>query len=396
MAQPGTTSLSRYAMIAEITRGITPATPAYNVLPFREATAIDPEQTFDRNDLVRSDRMGGQQIGGTRTPKGTIETALVNETTVQNLIESAIGGKFTAIALTASGGFTASTKKFTRTAGSFLTDPYATTKVKVGDILVITGSVSNNGTKTVATIDAGGLFITFNEACVDEAGPVAVTFTAKRKIAIAGTTRSFFSIEKANLDLATYQTFKGMEVGDMTIDIPTSGAVKITAPVVGISSTEVQETTPTYVATNNNVPMSGSVQNTDLEVGAVGLTTMVAQTGVETVKIDFKNSRAPKYQVGSQTASHIEEGDFDSEVMFNIYKFDNSYSIKYNNGTRISAFIKCVDQVLGDAFVFNFPRLCITKSPDKPGKTITQDISTFAEYDSTFLTKCYVELQPAS
>jgi len=392
MARPASSSVTQFSLIPEVTVGTTPATPAYSIIPHLENSIINLEQKYEEAAMVRSDRQGGVQVGGTFTPRGSIDTLMVNEAAILRFIESAIGGAFATITVTRSGGFAAGTKKFTATSGNFLTDPLGSARLAIGDRVTISGSVSNNGIKTITAISSTQL--TFTEACVDEAGPVSVTFLSNRQVAIAGgTSRPTLSIEQQFGDLSpiVYEVYAGCEVGDATIDIPTSGAVKATFPIVGLTQALAQVAGSTYTATNNNVPDAGAVSGCSLQLGDAGLANLATLTGGESVKIDFKNGRDAKNQVGSQVPSHIEQDIFRSEVAINAYFFDETYLTKMKNGTRISAQITIVDQSKGDKYRLNFPTCCVTKTDKKTGKSITQDMMFYAEYDSTYGTKFFIE-----
>ena len=80
--------------------------------------------------------------------------------------------------------------------------------------------------------------LTFNEACVNESS-VATTFTANRKQCVAGTARTFFTLEQQFTDLNSgsglFEIFSGQEVNTLQATIPTSGQATFDINLVGMS-----------------------------------------------------------------------------------------------------------------------------------------------------------------
>lgn len=135
----------RFALIKEVTCGVTPSNPAYQILPHLRGSRMTLNQTFERSDVQDPNRQGGQQIGGSKQASAVILTPVINEIGFDWLMESAIGAALAAVNLTVSVSFTAATKKAARAAGSFLTDAIAT-RLVVGDKVSPVGSANNKTT----------------------------------------------------------------------------------------------------------------------------------------------------------------------------------------------------------------------------------------------------------
>lgn len=101
---PASRSRIRVSQVVETNRGETPSSASYKVLPHLDNTSLNQTQTFERSAQVKSNRMGGQQIGGTVEAGGTVAVPLKNDPGVRELIESAVGGAFANPTASGAGG----------------------------------------------------------------------------------------------------------------------------------------------------------------------------------------------------------------------------------------------------------------------------------------------------
>ena len=309
------------------------------------------------------------------------------------MLESALSGTFAPITSTDTFSFVDSNPDtITRASGSFVTDGF-----KEGDLVTVTGSVSNNFTYTIATGGVAALTLTLvaGDTVVGEAS-VSCTLTTERERLKAGTTRKFFTYEVSYLDTTTveYEYFYGLEVNTATITIPTSGEVYADFEMIGLTAgagTTQVPTSPNYTAAAETAPMAGSVSGSSLKEAAA------VQAGVENITITLNNNRAAKFQVGDQFASHVEEGDFDAEMTMGIYFIDSTMQAKYLAGTRTDIELRIVDQQDGHMFDLIFPNVVFTTG-DKAlsGQTVTQNLTAYAEFDATEATKMILDWIPAT
>lgn len=105
------------------------------------------------------------------TGKATFARLFKSDHTTK-VMDASVGMKLTGVDFT----FTSGTKTITKAGGGF-----NSTNLIVGDQIVITGSTSNNGTFTVATIVGDGS-ITVNEAVVTEAAGASVVLQENKNI----------------------------------------------------------------------------------------------------------------------------------------------------------------------------------------------------------------------
>lgn len=444
------------SIIAEVTRGVTPATPAFKDLPIQEGSFFQANRNYERSGLKRPNRQGGKQVGGTKDAQGGLTLSLVNEDSVKDLFESGVSGAFTQVTSTGfNGTFTSGTKIFTRATGSFLTDAPAN-KIEVGDKIAILGSTSNKTTingaidavVTTIVLTSGAAFnpgggaakienewvtytsmsantlngvkrgafgttaashatlvdavpvrevtaitatdLTFaNDVVVTEAS-FAATINSNRYRALAGTTNKFFSVAQKFNDVSISEFFTGQEINTLTINVPTSGECTLEANFVGVGFGTTEPGGSTYVATKGRTPMAGSIPGSSL------LQDGVALTGVRDVSIQIDNGRASFFQVGSDTAFGVGEGDFDVTIALGIYLSDNIQATKFQNGTRFSLLSKTKDQDDGHEFWFEFPR-CVYQEAPKANDTniVVQQATAYAEEDTVQLTKMIVHWRPS-
>lgn len=449
MPDVASNSRIKISIIPEVTRGTTPSNPAYKDLPIHESSFFQANRTFERSGILKSNRMGGKQVGGTKTAEGAVTLSLVMEDSIQDIFESALSGVFAAVTLAVSGSFDGTTKKFTRGSGDFTADP-AANKLQVGDKVAVAGSASNqttlngalNSSDTTITVTATTAFsnsgaakidnewitytgktgttltgvtrgafgtaaashssgaavipvreitvisateLTFaNDTVVTEAS-FSATITSNRKRILAGITRKFFSAAQQFTDINLKEFFVGEELNTLTINVPTTGEVTMEAALIGVGFGDVEPGGATYVATKGRTPMAGSVPGSSLlQDGSTLL-------GVRDVTINIDNGRAAFFQVGSDSAYGVGEGDFDATIGLNIYLADAVQATKFRNGTRFSLLAKAKDQDDGHEYWFEFPRLVYQEAPKAPDNTVViQQGSAFAEEDPTLQTKMIV------
>lgn len=139
------TARRRFSLIKEVTCGVTPTNPAYVIVPHLRGSGLNAQQNFERSELQKPTRQGGQQIGGTTGANARILTPVINETAFDWLMESAMGAALAVVDLTVSVAYAASGKTATRSSGSFLTDP-ATTRLAVGDKIALEGTANQKTT----------------------------------------------------------------------------------------------------------------------------------------------------------------------------------------------------------------------------------------------------------
>lgn len=452
---PDGASISRLALsvVAETTRGTTPTNPGYTRLPIRRGSFGQVTKQFERSTLIRSDRQGGQQIGGVAGNDARISMPLVREAGFLTLMESALSG---AAATVDEGSLTltlaAAGDTIVRSSGSFATATLAD-RFHVGDLIYITGLATNQSAidmagnlsssattivlDSTAAFDASGAVIIESEiitytaktatdltgctrgaaettaaghndntvvrpirkitaisgatitcggnALLDEGPTGSCTITGLTKLLVPGTTRKFFTLEQHAGDIDIYEIFKGIEANTVAFTMPTSGEIGTEFGMLGTRYGTGQVSGSTYTATLGNTPAAASASGSSLLLDGAAFSSCI-----ESLNFNINNNRALKYGVGEQFACFVEEGDFDVDASFVVYWVDSTLQTKFQNETRFALSALAVDQNGGHKFRVTFPRLVLTAAPKgESGQTLTEQLSAFAEYDSTAGNKFY-------
>jgi len=448
---PDGASISRLRLssVIEVTRGTTPANPPYAILPIRRGSSASVQKAFERSSLIRSDRQGGQQIGGTASNQARLSMPLLREDGFMQWMRSALSNVEAVVDLAGSFSFTSGSKTMSRAAGSFLTDPIAD-RLNVGDVCYITGTTNNQSTLTgahdasqttftvasTAAFDASGAFrvdteiitytgktgttftgctrgaaettaashsngaavipirritaitatdVTFGNNTVVTEAALAVTVVTLTKLLLPGTSRKFYSLEQFGGDINVFEIFKGVEANTAAFTVPTSGEVGVEFGLIGTRYALGQVSGSTYAATLGNTPAAASAAGSSLLIDGATINSCV-----ESLNFNINNNRAAKFGVGEQFACFVEEGDFDVDLSLVIYWVDATLQTKFQNETRFALALLNVDQNAGHKFRHTFPRLVPTQAPKgESGQTITEQLSAFAEYDPVTAAKYF-------
>lgn len=196
MADGASIAKRSVAFTAESTRGTTPSNPPYTYNRVRRGTTFQVDKQFEQSDEVRSDREPGTRVGGVSGWSGSINSFLVRETFLDQLLRSTLSADFAAVAPSAiTGDFAASGDTFTRASGSFFTT--AGNRFEVGDLVFAAGTANNqtqlNGaiasttatSITVDTVDATTItnstgYIKIDNEIMAFSARTATTFTVTR------------------------------------------------------------------------------------------------------------------------------------------------------------------------------------------------------------------------
>jgi len=518
LINPATTSRKRVCQVKEVTRGVTPTNPAWKTLPILEDTNLDSGRTFERSAQIKSNRMGGQQIGGTQSVGGPIALPVKNDTSLRDLLESAFSGTFAAptlngavagLAFATNGTNASGTILFTAnptagdtvtindvmftfsanpalitdvaigaattntvdnlvavlsayyeasvklaryskvststlkveyktagTAGNAFTLAFAlvgqgqlnggaaatsgtgtltggagtpdritdsalrlrTTGFRAGQRITVTGSTTtgNNQTYKITAVATDGSWMELDrDIATAEAFASGTTMTSNAMMLKAGVTRPTFTHEVAYLDLTpvVYEYYRGNEVNDGSIEMPTSGEATITMNMVGTDHLTTLTSFPlgsgTRAAVEDEVSMAGSVS------GATVIRDYAETFDAESVTVTFNNNREAKYGTGSELPRFVDQGDFDSEIQASIYFTSPALRFKFLAGTRMNIAVQLEEQRDGDRLLIEYPRAVVTAAPKgKSGNAVTEQVTWFAEEDPVQGTKALVWLIP--
>ena len=446
MADGASISQLSHAFVAEVTRGTTPASPAYNYIPIRQGSQLQVDKNFEQSTLINATRDPGARIGGVAGWSGTISCPLVRETGLDKLLESTLSGAFATVSPGAiTGSWAAAGKTFTRATGNFLTASL-TTRIEVGDLLFAAGTTNNqtqlNGaiasttatTVTVDTVDATtvipstGAYVKIDNEILLVTARTATSLTVTR--GALGTTAATHADNAPVLigrvvtaATATVLTFANALIVD---------EASVATTFTGTTSVLVPSTTRTFGTFEQkfgdinlyeifkggevntaqfNCPTSGEIGiefallGTKYATGQVGSSTYTATasrtpfaasvagsaltkdgaalgTCVENLQFTVNNNRALKYGVGEQFACFVEEGIRQIDLTFGLYLVDGSFQMIFQAETRFGLNFTAVSAD-GDKYQFVFPRLVMTSLPRQvSGQTFVENAAASAEKDS--------------
>lgn len=454
MADGASISQLRLSSIIEVTRGTTPTTPAYNVLPINAGSFLQVDKNFEQSNLINSTRDPGARVGGVSGASGTLNMPLVKEVGWEMWAESALSGTFAALAPSAiTGTWAAAGKTFTRASGSF-TGETAANKFEIGDMLFAAGTANNqtqlNGaiastsatSLTVDTVDATTIanatgYIKVDNEIMAYTGRTATTFTGLTRGALGTTAATHLdnapvligrTITAISSTALTFGNDLVIDEASISTTFTTNVRVLVPGTTRAFYSVEqfFQDKTlyEIYkgVEVNTwalNVPTSGelscefAVLGTRYATGQVAGSTYTAtnnktpmagsvsgsqlllngsalSTCLESLSINVNNNRALKYGVGEQFACFVEEGIRQVDLSFAAYLVDLTLQGYFQAETRFALFFTSVSAD-GDKYQFVLPRLVLTAAPKgQSGQTIVENYSASAEKDSTTGTSFYV------
>lgn len=287
---------SRHSMahVAEVTYGVTPATPAFKPLRHTSTTLALSKEVLESEEL-RSDRQktdvrhGAYQVGGDMGFE-------LSYGSYDDLIQAALGGTWSTVKDSTVISLSAAAGSFTRATGSFVTDGFV-----VGDVVTSSGfaTAGNNGRFVVTAVVALTLTVTPLQgqtmaSDVAAAGRQVISRSGVR----TGVVRRSFTIERLFGDVAgvdkPYHRFTGVEVNMMELQIAANAMTKGSFGFMGrdMVTATAAIAGSTYAAPTSTSPLD-SFTGALVENGAVIAVVTEMQLNVE-------NGLEARFVVGSK------------------------------------------------------------------------------------------------
>lgn len=321
---------ARVIYVAEVTHGTTPTTPVMKVLRCN-SRAIEALGEMLESEEARSDRETTDVRTGFRSVGGNIAFEL-SLAAHDDVIEAALGGTWAAGTSVASISAVASTSKFNRASGSFITDGY-----RPGQWVTVAGFTApgDNGLFLVTAVSATDLTVV--GTLTDEAAGGGKTVIQTGKLLNSGSTLTTFTFERQFLDVALYQPFRGVAVNTMSLSLKPKQIAQGSIGLVGMSYAAESGTSldaapdaaPTYSPMN---AFGGAMYEGGSAISVI--------TGIE---LAVDNKRTVEAVVGSANSPDV----FDGHIMVSgtiTMLFQNSTHVnKFVNGTETSVWFKMVD-----------------------------------------------------
>ena len=321
----GDHSQTQLAYVIEVTHGTNPGGSNWSAMRYVThslAPTITPLVSQEqRNDRQRTGVTQGQKRVDAEIAcelsylayKDWIRAALRYDTTVGSPTSTA--GTDTQ--------FIQSTKKITRTSGSFVTDGFL-----VGMKVRATGSTSNDDVYTLEVVTA--LEMTTEETQVDEAATADVKIQGN--LAALGTTKTSYSVEAGFADISQYEVFTGIVPTGFSITATPDELIGLSFPVIGgaqslsaspadaaLTTVDASPPVDTYSAGAGKILEGGS---------AVAL--------IAGFTLDVSENAAGQDVLGNQAPVGVSDGNADVTGTVRAYFQDAVLANKYSNGTESS------------------------------------------------------------
>ncbi len=336
--------------IPEVTRGTTPGAP--QMISLRaQSRNINPSKNLLTSGELRADRLSGVARHGFRSVVGTVGFELT-PSDQDTWIEACLGGTWAAVTGTATATITTtqSTRTYSRAAGSFVTDGFLP-----GDYVIIAGLVNSasNGRKTIATV-AATTITTVEAIGANETSVAAVSVLYIGKRLLVGTTLRTFTIERRFLGVTQFQTYTGVAVNNMSLNIQPENVVSGSYDLIGMNfgafSGTSLDATPTAASTTSPYDgFIGALHENNLVVGLVTGVTLQVNNGRALQPVLFTTG-SPDVFDGTAEVTGTATVLFQDAVMVN----------KFINETTSSLNLR-MDDLAGSAFMrMSVPSLIYT------------------------------------
>jgi hypothetical protein len=251
-----------------------------------------------------------------------------------------------------------STKKFSRSSGSFITDG-----VQVGDFITTTGfaDAGNNGTFEVSAVAALEITCATATGLVTVVGDTGVTITTSTQKLENGTTSRYFTFERAFGDIVQYGAYQDIQVDSMDLEVKLEQKVKGKFGLIGSG-----------VVTYSDTPIDGSVtasQENDPYESFDGIIKIGGEAVAIVNGVDLKvaNQGEADYVVlnnGDATAAQMNQLRFKLTGDLDLYFTDLTYHTLIMAGTESSLDIYFGTPASGLAYRIYLPRIKFTSLDD--------------------------------
>lgn len=385
---------SRHKMsaIAEVTYGLTPATPALKIIR-HTGTNLGLSKTTIVSEEIRPDRQIEDMRHGTKQIAGDI-MAEVSYASHDDFLEAALCGTWAVKAAP----YAAATISAASGDNSINDSANGLPVLTAGDKVTIagfTGTPANNKAKYVVVSSTNAKMVLAIDAdhvaLVTDAAGESVTVTALTFVLKAGVQRRSFSILRQFTDqdggAKPFYRYMGAEVNKLALTVAVNAIVKAVYSFIGQDMAAPSTTEPadtTYVDPNTNSPMdafSGIIYEGGSPIAVVTELSVALENGIGT-----------RFVVGSELT--IRPGIQRSNCTANltVYFEDSSMVEKFVNETT-SSLVFYLGDLAGNKYRVTLPRLKYTGGqPDVSGQaSITLAMPIQALLDSVTGTNIMVE-----
>lgn len=244
---------------------------------------------------------------------------------------------------------------------------------------------ANNGIFKITTKAATTLTVA-NTAGVSENSSTA---TITQKVIRNGVTKMSFLLEKRFSDISKFQYFKGMRVGQWSMNVASKAVITGAFSFMGAEGIPSATTIGNATSTAKS---SDQIINATTNIGSVYEGGSALTTGVKSIDFTVNNNLRALDGIGNRAAIDINQGSMLIEGTMNAYFEDIALLQKFYSHTSSSFSMRLTDEG-GKVMIITFPRLYFSE-----GAPLASGINTDvmiplkfqAIYDAT--TACQIQV----
>lgn len=368
---------------SETVYGEVPASPAMTQLRFTGEDIAFNKQTV-ASEQIRSDRAISDiaLVGFDVTGSFNFELAA---NSFDTLFSNVMSSNVVAVSITTQIiDVDSSAKTFTRTAGDFVADG-----VVVGMWIKTAGhtNAGNNGVFLVSAVTTTVITASTATGLVTETGSGDESVTAN--MFRNGTLQKSLLLEKRFTDITQFQTFTGMRVGSMALDVTSESVITGSFGFLGKTSVTAVAT----VSGGDTGAATTEVMTASANVGTILRNGVALATPLLSVTLNVDTGLRKQPQVGSTDAAGVGYGFFALTGTIEAYFED---SVLYDDliaHTSSSLSFRTTDNA-GNVIIFTIPKLQFTEgAPNASGGNadVTLPLGFSAVLDATSSTTLQID-----
>ena len=377
------------AFIEESTWGTTPAS-ALKKIAFATAESLSGDTSTVVSNAIRGDYIKPQVIRTDAQGGGGFDFELAYKD-VDDFWEGAFRNDWGAAKTT--GAFTPTAddaaNKYTRAAGSFLTDGFA-----VGHSVLVSGFgiAANNGYAVITAVDATNMTVSGLDLAAEVGSGDEVI--AHDGVLIQATTPKSYTVEREFDDLTNkFIPHTGMRVSSVSLSAQAGAILTGSVAFVGKMPGVVAAATAGSGAYSASTGANNSIMNGIDNVTGIFLAnddtlfTAAVTYNVSQIDLTFNSPARPIQALGTLGPVAIGSNSFEWSGSIRVYTDDTSIALftDYVNYTEKALWFRYVDTA-GNAYLFYLPQVQITASdgPNSsgPDSDVMQAMNFTCEYDA--------------
>jgi len=336
----------RVSIIKESTYGVTPTSPAMQIMPVTGQSLRDAVG-YTQSNIINADRNVEELVRLSKTAGGQLPTELMFSPTgeaLELLLCATMCASETAVYTDASATLAGGNKIITTSAG--------TANVSVGDIVHIASAVAANvGYYKVAAVDATTVTVEADANFSTAGSGVTMTRGARRN---NGINEDSFTIEVARLDVDKAQIFTGCVVNTMDISVSDEAIVGATFTFASANST-FQTTdlgTDQFIAGATYDPATDHPVLDSLSVPEIR--SAGSAFGAKTINLTINNNVMPRTELGTLGATSMRQGEFNTTGNVEAYFEDFTELQAYADNTEGAIWFALID-ANSKGYTFSMP-----------------------------------------